>query len=414
MAFGFFFPDPVFTPGGQNALDDPSNPINNGRTFTTAELQNATYTDVVYLDRNSDGIIGDSDTDDNSVIQPTGVSDDQISIGGVLHDIAELDRDGDFISTITYNGTVLGAADGVIFEVFYFSDGTHFVGFSDDAISIMAAASGGTFDPYLITEMHLDRSDTGDEGGMAASQFSDVTCYAPGTMIDTPAGPRPVETLRVGDLVSTLDHGPQPIRWVHSDNHPLEAARPDAKPVLIAAGALGPGRPEQDLIVSPQHRMIVGGGGQLQGSFKVEAFAPAKSLTGIPGIRHMKGKQQITWIHFACDNHEVVIANGCLSESLLLGPIVMNGLTATEHQSVTVIFGPALTPGAALNGPPARDCLTVDAGRRQLAKGAVWQEKPAAKEIMKWDVDLAMERYEAALMGEAIMRDAGDKEYRLY
>jgi hypothetical protein len=228
-----------------------------------------------------------------------------------------------------------------------------------------------------------------------------IPCYAPGTMIDTPDGPQAVETLKVGDLVMTLDHGPQPIRWVHSGDQPLEAAEVDAKPVLIAAGALGPGLPAQDLIVSPQHRILVGGHRQLQGRFKTEAFAPAKSLTRLPGIRHMKGKTTITWIHFACDRHEIVTANGCLSESLLLGPMVVKGLTAAERQAVIDIFGPAPTPDAALNGPPALECLKVGVARRQLAKCSEDQEKLVAQEIKKWDVDLAMEKYESERLREA-------------
>lgn len=227
-------------------------------------------------------------------------------------------------------------------------------------------------------------------------------CYTPGTMIETPDGPRAVETLRPGDAVKTLDHGSQVIRWVHRGDQPLEEVEQNAKPVLIAAGALGAGLPVRDLIISPQHRILVGGGSQLQDRFKTEAFAPAKSLTSLRSIRHMNGKQHITWIHFACDRHEVVTANGCLSESLLLGPMVVNGLTATERQTVIDIFGPALTPDAALNGPPARDCLSVGAARRQLAKSPEAQEKLVAKEIRKWDVDLTMEQYEAELTREAM------------
>ena len=116
-------------------------------------------------------------------------------------------------------------------------------------------------------------------------------CYAPGTLIDTPEGPRAVETLQPGDLVNTLDHGAQPIRWTRSGEHPLENLEVEDKPVLIGAGALGNGRPAQDLIVSPQHRIFVGGRGQLGGWFKTENFVPAKSLTVLQGIRHMKGKQ---------------------------------------------------------------------------------------------------------------------------
>jgi hypothetical protein len=39
-------------------------------------------------------------------------------------------------------------------------------------------------------------------------------CFTAGTLIDTPTGAKPVETLRTGDLVHTLHHGPQSIRWI--------------------------------------------------------------------------------------------------------------------------------------------------------------------------------------------------------
>jgi hypothetical protein len=43
-----------------------------------------------------------------------------------------------------------------------------------------------------------------------------VPCFARGTMIRTPDGERPVETLVGRRLVETRDHGPQPLRWLGS------------------------------------------------------------------------------------------------------------------------------------------------------------------------------------------------------
>lgn len=103
------------------------------------------------------------------------------------------------------------------------------------------------------------------------AQTYQAVCFAAGTMIATPDGPRCVETLHSGYLVSTLDHGDVPIRWVRHDCQPLENAKDDARPVLISAGALGAGKPAKDLIVSPQHRVLVGGQGQL------EAFSRQRS-----------------------------------------------------------------------------------------------------------------------------------------
>ena len=241
-----------------------------------------------------------------------------------------------------------------------------------------------------------------------------IPCFAPGTLIDTPGGLRAVETLKVGDLVMTLDHGPQRIRWIRSSDLALEDARKDAKPVQIKAGALGHNWPAADLIVSPQHRILVGGSGPLRQIFASEVFVPAKSLTSLPGIRPMNGKSWITWIHFACSRHEVVTANGCLSESLLLGPMVLNRLSATERQAVDDIFGPALTPDASLNGLPARECLTVGAVKRQLGKHLKEKELKLPKEIHKRDRDLAMERCEAETMHKAqwLVQQSSEKVVR--
>ncbi len=251
-----------------------------------------------------------------------------------------------------------------------------------------------------------------DDGGASYYQQADknpgtIPCYAPGTMIYTPDGQRAVETLQVGELIRTLDNGPQTIRWVRSGDQPLGEVENDAKPVLITAGALGAGLPMQDMIVSPQHRILVGGGGQLQDRFETEAFAPAKSLTSLPGIRHMKGKRKITWVHFACDRHEIVTANGCLSESLLLGPMVLNGLTSMERQALNNIFGAPPASDAALNGPAARECLMVGAVRRRLQERSTDNAKRFSREIQKWDLDTVMERYEAERLRQARTTDQG-------
>jgi len=230
---------------------------------------------------------------------------------------------------------------------------------------------------------------------------SQPVCYSEGTLINTPSGRTVVELLKPDDLVWTLDNGPVPVRWTRSEARRLDSIEADQKPILISAGALGSGIPTQDLIVSPQHRILVGGHQQLHGLFETEAFAPVKSLTSLPGIRYMNGKKAIRWIHFACERHEVVFANGCLSESLLLGPMVVNGMTAHERQAVSEIFGMAPTTDSELNGPSARECLSVGAIRRQIAKCLEANKKLVEKEIRKWDLDLAMEQYESELMRSA-------------
>lgn len=285
----------------------------------------------------------------------------------ISYDLGGGTQSNTFDALAEYNATITymdGSTASITAVVFQDSSGNMFL-----APEATANADSAAMEAQGIRSLTLDSLETADASGLFTDRVDTAfTCYAPGMLIDTPEGPRAVEDLQVGDLVETLDHGPQAICWVHQGTHPLEKLDKDAKPVLIAAGALGPERPTQDLIVSPHHRMFVGGKGPLQGRFNFEALAPAKSLTSLPGIRHMMGKTQITWFHFACIRHEVVFANGCMSESLLLGSMVVNGLTKAERLDLTYIFGSAQPPDAALNGPPARKCLKVSEVRRLLAE----------------------------------------------
>lgn len=328
--------------------------------------------------------------DDDGTIRQTlslGTAQD-VQYGNDIYILDDADglldiNNGDAIAFVDDSGTVL-----------------QFLSFNDNPVTATSGPANGQTSTNMSTGS-MDSSFQSDDGGATyyrqdSQNKGTIPCYAPGTLIDTPNGPRPVEALRPGDLVLTADHGPQKIRWVRSGDYPLEEANFEGTPVLIQAGALGPNRPAQDLIVSPQHRIIVGEGGQLMEYFDTVAFAPAKALISLPGIRQMKGKTKITYVHFACDRHEVVTANGCLSESLLLGPEVLKGLTPAERRTLTGTFGPVTEPGAALNKPAALTCLKVGQVRRQLANPARSKLSDAGKEIRKWDRDAAMERHESA------------------
>lgn len=123
-------------------------------------------------------------------------------------------------------------------------------------------------------ELHQTNDGGSTYFAQAAPNPGTIPCYAPGTLIDTPDGPRAVEDLQPGDLVDTLDLGPMPIRWLRRGDQPLQSAARDDRPVMISAGAFGPDCPARDLIVSPQHRILVGGHGQHEALFGREVFAP--------------------------------------------------------------------------------------------------------------------------------------------
>ncbi len=207
-----------------------------------------------------------------------------------------------------------------------------------------------------------------------------IPCFAPGTLIDTPNGLIPVERLRPGVVVSTFDGTPKPIKWIHSRR---QACTGDQTPVLIKTGALGPNKPNRDLVVSPQHRILVGMNDQLQGIFTYAALVPAKALVKLPGIRHMRGKRAINWYHFALDPHAVVISNGCATESLLLAKMVVDGLLQVEKVLLRGTYAGPKLKGCLSNGPPAYPCLSVKETKSIIAEHPkpAPRTKPFAEEL---------------------------------
>lgn len=170
--------------------------------------------------------------------------------------------------------------------------------------------------------------------------YANVACFVKGTLILTPEGQRPVETLAVGDLIETLDHGPQPIRWIGQSDltHRELLARPHLHPVKIRAGSFGAGLPKRDLAVSPQHRILIDDW-RLQLHLGLDqALAPAKALVGQAGVSVDRALSGVSYFHFMFDKHEVVFSEGLASESFLFGDTIRDGMDETQTLEILELF----------------------------------------------------------------------------
>ncbi|MEM6374328.1 MAG: Hint domain-containing protein, partial [Pseudomonadota bacterium] len=144
-----------------------------------------------------------------------------------------------------------------------------------------------------------------------------VICFTPGTWIDTPNGPCLIEDLREGDRVSTKDNGPQEVQWIGARR--MSGARlfamPRLRPVRVSAGALGVERPDQELLVSPEHRMLVTGDVARDLFNTDEVLVAAKDLINGTTISVDLTVPQVTYVHLLLPRHEVLRANGVETES---------------------------------------------------------------------------------------------------
>ncbi|MEQ6249014.1 Hint domain-containing protein [Sulfitobacter sp. HNIBRBA3233] len=189
-------------------------------------------------------------------------------------------------------------------------------------------------------------------------------CFAAGTMIETDRGPVDIAALCAGDRVRTLDHGYQRVRWIGRRvlRHAELCENPKFVPIRIAANALGQGYPERDLVVSPQHRLLVTSriAGRMVGSEQV--LVAAKHLLEMPGVAVASDLVEVTYLHILCENHEIVFANGTPAETLLTGPQALKSLGAAACAEIMALL-PELAEVVAQNDAPtvARPLMT---GRR--------------------------------------------------
>ncbi|GAB0112739.1 Hint domain-containing protein [Acidisoma sp. C75] len=196
---------------------------------------------------------------------------------------AVADADGDWIA----NGLTLG-------------NGTYTITMQD------AVNSNGTLSPVTAASTPLVLTVTNGSNTIAANTII-IACFAEGTALETEAGARPVEALRVGERVRTLGGPCEEIRWIGQRSVDcLRHPEPEAVlPVRIAAGAFGPGLPARDLILSPDHAIYAEG-----------VLVPVKHLVNGTSIRQ-QAVARITYFHVELARHEVIFAEGLPTESYL-------------------------------------------------------------------------------------------------
>ena len=81
--------------------------------------------------------------------------------------------------------------------------------------------------------------------------------FVAGTMLATPDGARPVETLAAGDRVATSTGGVATLRAVRHLHVDDDRAAGEAWPIRIAAHAFSEGRPARDMVLAPGSRLRV-------------------------------------------------------------------------------------------------------------------------------------------------------------
>jgi hypothetical protein len=159
-------------------------------------------------------------------------------------------------------------------------------------------------------------------------QFSDASetlCFLAGTRIRTPSGEVAIETLRPGDLALTAEGEARPVVWLGRLKVAARFVDPvRSHPIRIRAGALGDNLPTRDLLVSPDHALLVDG-------LLIHAGALVNA-TSI--VRETRVPEFFVYYHVELDDHSLVLAEGVPAETFVDNVDRMHFDNWAEHEAL--------------------------------------------------------------------------------
>ncbi|MEQ8901791.1 MAG: Hint domain-containing protein [Roseovarius sp.] len=343
-------------PDELNIPDDTDLVTDNGRDF----IDGGDGNDTIFGQDDDDTILGgagddmiDGGIDDDSI---GGGSGNDTLIGGTGDDTVLGGAGNDLISGGEGADSLMGGDDRDVFldvgagDTIDGGTGDSTDDGIDDDFDTLDLRGLGRFEIVGETVDPDGDSTSGTVNFLAADdsvsgtlEFSEIEnlipCFTPGTLIATPRGEKLVEELQLGDRVITRDNGLQEIRWIGHRALGMQDLQnaPHLKPVQIRAGALGHGLPERDMLVSPQHRLLLNSERAALYFEEREVLAAAKHLTGMEGVDQVDASGT-TYIHFMFDQHEVVLSNGAWTESFQPGEQVLDGMGIEQRDEIFDLF----------------------------------------------------------------------------
>ena len=310
-------------------------------TFTN--IENVVYTDqddIADASAATNGAFINTGAGDDSIIG--GAGDDTLA-GGAGDDIFTVSGGNDTISDFnTGNSGTLDDGDSTN------NDFIDLSGYYDNIFELQAdQADDGVLNQSNALSSHgnaVDYSDntqfgsgsltlSGVPGSGAGLTFENtaVICFGRGTLIMTDQGEVPIEALKEGDLVQTVDNGFKPILWIGARK--VDGTGKNA-PIRFEPGVLGNHAP---LEVSPQHRVLISSKIAERVSGDREILVAAKHLLEHPGVSQTP-VDEVEYFHFLFDQHELVVSSGAVTESLYTGAEALKAVAPEARVEILDLF----------------------------------------------------------------------------
>ena len=274
------------------------------------------------------------------------ISDDDLFLNGLATSqsgILSLDQNQILSSGLVLDGISVGNANDIIFASNWSLD--------------IETAGGQVITLYPIVTMDPVTGDAVQAGLVSTAPLAPSTgytlttitpfapvayanlapCFTRDTLIECKNGPKAVQNIREDDAVVTRDHGLQTVRWIGQRR---VCGLGEMAPVRFKAGVLGN---SEDLRVSPMHRMVVSGS-RAELLFGEPEFLVHASHLCDGGQIFREPVAEETYFHLMFDQHEIICAYGCWSESFALSKAGLEAVDDATRAEIILLF-PELIEG---------------------------------------------------------------------
>ena len=296
----------TLTPANGNTINDANGSGAGTSIYLSPEnffFANSTTLYVADGGAPKNGGLGDGGLQKWSLVDGTWTLDYTLSAGlNLIPNTAGSASSGD-TGLIGLTGEVVGNS----VELFATTEPLNDLG--NTAVVEITDTLNATSDPgETFTTVLTASPDENIRGISFAPTESTTPCYCPGTMILTSRGEIAVETLAIGDKVTTKSGEARAIKWIgrRSYGGRFAMGRKDILPVCIKAGALDDNLPRRDLWISPHHAMYLKG-----------VLIEARDLVNGVSVVQAERVESVEYFHMELDSHDVLLAEGALSESFI-------------------------------------------------------------------------------------------------
>lgn len=189
-----------------------------------------------------------------------------------------------------------------------------------------AGGGGGSFDAGSNQVLV-----SGENTGSGYVTIDEVSCFLEGTRIATLDGDCKVEALTLGRLVTTAGGATAPVKWIgrrtlhaYGDGGYRFADPLIYMPICIKAGALDDNLPVRDLLLSPDHAVLIN-----------DVLVQADSLVnGVSVVRQTRLPESFTYYHIELADHALILAEGVPAETFVDNAGRMGFDNWDEHEAL--------------------------------------------------------------------------------